>query len=198
MLSTPLFSMQVLDRVLGSQNTDTLLMLTLVIILALALLGLIQAARAFAMNKMGSWLEDKLSEVVFSNSIKLALESKAMANSQPLRDLQTVKTFLTSPGLISIMDMPWAIIFIIVFSLKNPNQQLIVSSVYSINIYRLLKSNILQNKEFAKVMGNRTTYLEAMKTGATQSYIITSESPSLSEEQNLINRYKIAVEYLLS
>ena len=41
------------------------------------------------------------------------------------------------------------IIFIIVFSLKNPNQQLIVSSVYSINIYRLLKSNILQNKEFA-------------------------------------------------
>ena len=56
----------------------------------------------------------------------------------------------------------------------------------------------LQNKEFAKVMGNRTTYLEAMKTGATQSYIITSESPSLSEEQNLINRYKIAVEYLLS
>ena len=56
----------------------------------------------------------------------------------------------------------------------------------------------LQNKEFAKVMGNRTTYLEAIKTGATQSYIINSESPSLSEEQNLINRYKIAVEYLLS
>ena len=102
MLSTPLFSMQVLDRVLSSQNTDTLLMLTLVIILALSLLGLIQAARAFAMNKMGAWLEDKLSEVVFSNSIRLALESKAMANSQQLRDLQTVKTFLTSPGLISI------------------------------------------------------------------------------------------------
>ncbi|WP_323732423.1 type I secretion system permease/ATPase [Candidatus Bandiella euplotis] len=114
MLSTPLYSMQVLDRVLSSQNTDTLLMLTLVIVLALALLGLIQAARSFAMNKMGSWLEDRLSEKVFSNSIRLSLESKAMANSQQLRDLQTIKTFLTSPGLISIMDMPWAIIFIIV------------------------------------------------------------------------------------
>ena len=114
MLSTPLFSMQVLDRVLGSQNTNTLLMLVLVIILALALLGLIQAARSFAMNKMANWLENRLSETVFSNSIRLSLESKAMANSQQLRDLQTVKTFLTSPGLISIMDMPWAIIFIIV------------------------------------------------------------------------------------
>ena len=114
LLSTPLFSMQVLDRVLGSQNTNTLLMLVLVIILALALLGLIQAARSFAMNKMANWLENRLSETVFSNSIRLSLESKAMANSQQLRDLQTVKTFLTSPGLISIMDMPWAIIFIIV------------------------------------------------------------------------------------
>ena len=120
MLSTPLYSMQVLDRVLSSQNKDTLLMLTLVIILALALLGLIQAARSFAMNKMGSWLEDRLSETVFSNSIRLALESKAMANSQQLRDLQTVKTFLTSPGLISIMDMPWAIIFIIVLFILHP------------------------------------------------------------------------------
>lgn len=106
--------MQVLDRVLSSQNTDTLMMLTLVIILALALLALIQAARSFAMNKMGAWFENKLSETVFSNSIRISLESKAMANSQQLRDLQTVKTFLTSPGIISIMDMPWAIIFIIV------------------------------------------------------------------------------------
>src|SRR5690606_25267669 len=31
-----------------------------------------------------------------------------------LRDLQTIKTFLTSPALISILDIPWAIIFVIV------------------------------------------------------------------------------------
>lgn len=114
MLSTPLYSMQVLDRVLSSGNKTTLLMLTLVIILALALLALIQAARAFAMNKMGTWFENKLSGIIFSNSIRSAIESKAMANSQQLRDLQTIKTFLTSPGLISMLDTPWAIIFIIV------------------------------------------------------------------------------------
>lgn len=114
MLSTPLFSMQVLDRVLSSGNKNTLLMLTLIIIMALALLGFIQSARAFAMNRMGSWIENKLSETVYSNSIRRSLNSKTMANSQQLRDLQTIKTFITSPGLISIMDMPWAIIFICV------------------------------------------------------------------------------------
>jgi PrtD family type I secretion system ABC transporter len=114
MLSTPLFSMQVLDRVIGSQSLETLVMLLLVIVLALALLSLIQAARSFAMNKLGAWFENKLSEVVLSNSFKQSLESRSMANSQALRDLQTVKTFLTSPNLVAIMDMPWALIFIIV------------------------------------------------------------------------------------
>ena len=113
MLSTPLFSMQVLDRVLSSQNMSTLLALTMIIILALFLLGVIQTTRALAMHKMGNWLESTLSEIVFSNVIKLSSEFKGMASSQQLRDLQTIKTFATSPGLISIMDTPWAIIFII-------------------------------------------------------------------------------------
>jgi hypothetical protein len=74
----------------------------------------------------------------------------------------------------------------------------LIGKIVEIDTFTQKGEYFLQNKEFAKVMGNRTTYLEAMKTGATQSYIITSESLSLSEEQNLINRYKIAVEYLLS
>lgn len=114
MLTTPLYSMQVLDRVLSSGNLDTLSMLTLVILLALALLSLIQAARSFAMTKMGSWFEKRLSYDVFANSVRTALESKANANSQQMRDLQTVKTYLTSPGLVAILDTPWAIIFLIV------------------------------------------------------------------------------------
>lgn len=114
MLSTPLFSMQVLDRVIGSSSLETLIMLLLVLILALVLLSLIQGARFFAMNKLGSWFENKLSKVVLSNSFKQSLRSRSVANSQPLRDLQTIKTFLTSPNLIAIMDMPWAVIFIIV------------------------------------------------------------------------------------
>ena len=114
LLSTSIYSMQVLDRVLSSGSIETLIMLTIVVIIALILLSLIQGARSFAMTMMGSWFEDKLSKSVFANSIRSALESKANANSQQMRDLQTVKTYLTSPSLISIMDTPWAIIFIIV------------------------------------------------------------------------------------
>jgi PrtD family type I secretion system ABC transporter len=89
-------------------------MLTIIIILALIFLALIQGARAFIMNRMGNWFEHQLSEKVFNNSIYTAILSKQQANSQQLRDLQTIKTYLTSPSLLTMMDLPWAIIFVIV------------------------------------------------------------------------------------
>jgi ATP-binding cassette subfamily C protein len=201
MLSTPLFSMQVLDRVLSSQNTNTLLMLTLVIMLALALLGLIQAARAFAMNKMGSWLEDKLSEVVFSNSIRLALESKAMANSQQLRDLQTVKTFLTSPGLISIMDMPWAIIFIIVLFILHTSIGFlaliagVVLIIFGIIADRSTKPLIeMNNENFIKSMrqvDQSTRNAEVIEVMGMKNNIIASwqkMNQDVQKTQNLVTK----------
>ena len=120
MLSTPIYSMQVLDRVISSGNTDTLLMLTLVICLALGLLALLQAARSFAMTQMGSWLEGKLSSTIFENSIKMSSGSNMNIGSQKLRDLQTIKNFLTSPQLLVMLDAPWATIFVIVLFIIHP------------------------------------------------------------------------------
>lgn len=114
MLSTPLYSMQVLDRVISSSNTDTLLFLTLVITFALMLLSLLTAARSFAMNQMGSWFEKELSSKIFANAVKTALVNKSAGGSQQLRDLQSIKTFITSPAMLSMLDIPWAIIFIVV------------------------------------------------------------------------------------
>lgn len=113
-LATPLYSMQVLDRVISSGNTNTLVMLTMIIATAILLLALVQAARAFAMIKMGAWIENKLSDKVFENSIIASMNNKNIAGSVQMRDLQTIKTYLTSPQIISVMDTPWAVIFIVV------------------------------------------------------------------------------------
>lgn len=120
MLASPLYSMQVLDRVISSGNTHTLIMLTLVIAFALLLLGLLQGSRSFAMTKMGDWIEQKLSESIFTNSIKVSLESRNNVGSLQFRDLQTIKSYLISPGLLTIIDLPWAIIFIVVLFIIHP------------------------------------------------------------------------------
>lgn len=56
----------------------------------------------------------------------------------------------------------------------------------------------LQNKQFAKIIGTKVTYLEVTKFGATSSIIVNSSLPNASEDTNLLNRYKIAVDYLLT
>ncbi|MDZ5761604.1 type I secretion system permease/ATPase [Lyticum sinuosum] len=113
MLAAPIYSMQVLDRVLSSGNINTLIGLTIVIILAFILTAGIQGARSFALNRMGIWFEKQMSELLFRNSVKMSSTIKGSANSQQLRDLQIIKSFIISQSVIIIMDLPWSLIFLL-------------------------------------------------------------------------------------
>ena len=120
MLVTPLYSLQVLDRVLSSQNLDTLLMLTLLMVGLYLSLHLLQVARSFTLIKLGEWLDKQLSPDLFATSIKNAAMKASAGGAQNLRDLQTVKTFLTSVGINTLFDAPWSIIYIIVLFAIHP------------------------------------------------------------------------------
>ncbi|MCC8368971.1 MAG: type I secretion system permease/ATPase [Rickettsia endosymbiont of Oxypoda opaca] len=119
MLITPLYSLQVLDRVLGSGNLSTLLFLSIIIAYVYFVYGLLQVARSFTLIKVGEWLDRTVAPVVFSISISAAATRSNMGSSQLLRDFQTVKTFLTSTGINTLFDAPWSIIYIIVIFLIN-------------------------------------------------------------------------------
>ena len=57
---------------------------------------------------------------------------------------------------------------------------------------------LIENKNFAKLMDSRKIYLDVHKVGSlTASYVIVDD-PSLSYDQNLLNRYTIAVDILLT
>lgn len=120
MLVTPLYSLQVLDRVLSSQNLNTLLMLSLLMVALYIALHLLQVARSFTLIKLGEWLDKELSPDLFANSIRSAAMKAAVGGAQNLRDLQTVKNFLTSVGINTLFDAPWSIIYIIVLFIIHP------------------------------------------------------------------------------
>lgn len=111
---TPIYSLQVLDRVLGSQNLYTLLYLTLIILVAYTALHLMQVARSFTQIKLGEWMDSKLASTLFRNSIESAANKASMGSSQVLRDLETVKGFLTSAGINTLFDAPWSVVYIAV------------------------------------------------------------------------------------
>lgn len=120
MVITPLYSLQVLDRVIGSGNMNTLLMLSLVIGFVYLIYGLMQVARSFTLIKIGEWLDNTLSPVIFGHSISSSATQVNVGASQLLRDFQTIKTFLTSIGINTIFDAPWSIVYIIVIFMIHP------------------------------------------------------------------------------
>lgn len=120
MLVLPVYSLQVLDRVISSGNMTTLLMLSLLMLGALVALVFIQMARSFMLVKTGQWFDKKLSGPLFAHSVRASVVQKSLGGSQVLRDLQVLKGFITGQALIALLDAPWAMIFIVVLWLLHP------------------------------------------------------------------------------
>lgn len=120
MLVTPLYSLQVLDRVIGSGNLNTLLLLSLIIALIYFVHCLMQIARSFTLIKVGEWLDNNLSPLLFGHSVSASATKVNASSSRLLRDFQTLKTFLTSTGINTAFDAPWSIVYIIIIFLIHP------------------------------------------------------------------------------
>jgi len=119
-LITPLYSLQVLDRVLGSYNKHTLIMLTLIIFFIYLSHTLLQVARSFVLIKTGEWLDRRISPKLFAHAIVTSSVRPSLSGSQVIREFGNIKMFLTSVGINSLFDAPWSFAYIIVVFLIHP------------------------------------------------------------------------------
>jgi PrtD family type I secretion system ABC transporter len=119
-LASPLYMMHVFDHVLSSRSGDTLVMLTLITTLAIAVLCLIDAIRSQVLVRVGNWLDDKLGPRVFAGALWTSLRSDPGRAAQSLRDLATVRGFITGPTVLPLLDAPWAPIFIAALFALHP------------------------------------------------------------------------------
>src|SRR5712692_10165860 len=88
--------------------------------LAIAVLALLDAIRAQMLVRIGNWLDDRLGPTVFAGALRAALRSDPARASQGLRDLGTMRGFLTGPTVTPLLDAPWAPIFIIALFALHP------------------------------------------------------------------------------
>ncbi len=120
MLTAPLYMLQVFDRVITSRNTDTLVMLMLIAGFALLAMAALEAVRTFSLIRISFWLDNQLASQVLSGSVEAALHSERAPSVQGLRDLATVRTFLSGQSIFPIMDAPWTPIFLAVMFMLHP------------------------------------------------------------------------------
>ncbi|MDA0962108.1 MAG: type I secretion system permease/ATPase [Proteobacteria bacterium] len=124
-LAIPIYLFQISDRVLTSRSTDTLIMLTIVIVGAVVLQAVFDAVRRFILMRTAVEVAARLGAPVLSAAAHAALHSNGR-EYQTLGDLQQVRSFLVSGTLLSFLDVPFAPIFILAIYLVHPDLGMIV------------------------------------------------------------------------
>ncbi|WP_423840721.1 type I secretion system permease/ATPase [Vibrio mytili] len=119
-LSIPLYMLQVYNRVLSSYSVDTLVLLTVIVIAALFTMSLVDIARAKVSKSFGYWMDTKLSTFMLKRSIQYQVHTGKSFTSQVLRDIQTIKGFLSSQAPYPLLDAPWTPLFILFVYLLHP------------------------------------------------------------------------------
>ncbi|WP_417935700.1 type I secretion system permease/ATPase [Frigidibacter mobilis] len=129
MLASPLYMLQVYDRVLTSGSVATLQGLFLLLILLYAFLGVFDFLRSRILGRAAHRLDAALGEPAFGRWLQLP-EAGIRAQSggkdgdfgqaQGLRDVETLRSFLASPALLGLMDLPWIPLYLTVLTLVHP------------------------------------------------------------------------------
>ena len=118
-LTTSLYMMQVFDRVLATRVLDTLLYLSLIAGAAVLVLAMLEAARGQIMQRIASWIENRVAPEGFVRAIESTLRGRPY-RMEALRDLAVCRGFLGSPGALSLYDVPWVPVYIAVIFALHP------------------------------------------------------------------------------
>ncbi|MCC8421621.1 type I secretion system permease/ATPase [Photorhabdus thracensis] len=120
MLVPSVYMLQVYDRVLPSGNEITLLMLTLITLGMFTMMGMLEYIRSMIVIRIGSQLDMKLNNRVYTASYESNLKNGTTDAGQMLNDLANIRQFLTGNALFAFFDAPWFPIYLLVIFLFNP------------------------------------------------------------------------------
>jgi len=119
-LSSPLYLMQVYNRVLVSESIPTLVLLTVILVLALVVMAILDAARSQVMIRCGILLDQKLAGRLFSALVQRSSRQGHSLGAQPLRELDDFRAFATGPGIFFAFDLPWIPIYLALLYIIHP------------------------------------------------------------------------------
>lgn len=119
-LASPLYMIQLFDRVLSSRSMETLAVLTLVVIAAHLLFSYLDGCRLRTLQTIGAWCTARLGPPVLRHAIDNASKRQKSINSSSLDDVRTVRDFVGSPSIIALLDAPWVLLFLITLWILHP------------------------------------------------------------------------------
>ncbi len=120
-LTGSIFMLQVYDRVLSSRSVPTLVALSIVAAMMYLMQGGLDIVRSRLLVRMGGRVDQILGERVYKAVLTLPLRTAVKGDGlQPLRDLDTMRSFLSGMGPVAILDLPWIPIYLAFVFILHP------------------------------------------------------------------------------
>ncbi len=120
MLMPALFMLQVYDRVITSHSRETLAMLFLLVTAALLFMAYLDLIRSRLLAGSAVALEKLLGPRVLGSMLRRAADPGPSESAHGLRDVATMRAFLTGPGIVALFDAPWVPIYALIILLFHP------------------------------------------------------------------------------
>jgi len=166
-----LYMMNTMDRVLSSRSGVTLVSLTVVVVAFYVFWSALEWIRARLMIRLSLRIDWDMAADVFDASFRRYVGRKNVNVQQLLGDLQALRSFLTGPPVLSLMDAPFAPVFIFIGALFHPylaafaffsSLLMVVLSYLTTKVTTpILKEASDANTEATRVAGNSLRHAEA-------------------------------------
>jgi len=190
-LASPLFMLQVYDRVLPSRSVPTLLVLGTITLLLLLAMAALDTLRGRLLAALAGRLDQDLGEPLAAALLAQAARGPGSGPPASQRDLAVVTQFVSGPGLQVLFDAPWlplfmAIIFMMHWTLGALG---IVGAALLLGIAWLNERGTREAHEEANAaLGRATRYLEAVARAGEAVAAMDMSSRAISRWRQLADR----------
>jgi len=120
LFTSPLYMMQIYDRVLTSRSGATLVALSLIALFLVGLMGLLELVRSRVLVRAGMKFDDLIGSQLFDAVGAEELRSPRGSAVQYLADAGRVREFITGNGILGFLDAPWTPLFVLVCFIIHP------------------------------------------------------------------------------
>jgi len=119
-LAPSLYWMAVFDRVMTSRSESTLVYLTLGVVLTLGLVMALEILRSRLLVVITVWVDRKVAPMIFSALVTQGGRPDHPPYPEGMRDLYTLRNYITGSGVFALMDAPWLPIYLLLIFAFSP------------------------------------------------------------------------------
>ncbi len=139
LLAPSLYMLQTYDRVLGSRSLETLYMLTLVLAIALLVMSGLEMVRSRLLVHANNAMDEMLAPYLLDKMLSNATLPEGNKYISGLKDLNSIKAFLTGPAIFAVFDAPWMPVYLLILYFMSP----LLLSVALLGAFTMLALTVL-------------------------------------------------------